>query len=86
MKITEVHGLRIFLYSILELIKKGKTESCQTIEDKLSEGIASFLYKKYVKEFNSLGFNCDYIDNINEYYKEFIGIADGEENKYCCFD
>ncbi len=84
MKIT-TNGLKIFLYVLLGLIKEGKKESCKTIEKKLSTGIATYLYYNYQNVFDNYGFNPDNIDDINEYYKDFINVADGNENrKYFC--
>ena len=80
---VKVHGLRLFLYALLQLIKDGKRESCAFVESKLSAGIASALREKYPTVFSE-SLSSDIINEIDQYYKKWSGCSDGEENKYAC--
>ena len=76
--------MKLFLYGVLELIKNQKSESCGIIEEQMRIGVASVLYSKYSKLFNGLGFHSDKCQEIDEYYKRYVGVVDGKENKYAC--
>ncbi len=76
-------GMRTFLYGLLELIKTEKIENTEIVSTKISDGIATYLYSKYKCEFDSVGFNLDNLECINEYYKSYSGI-DGTEGIYRC--
>ena len=80
----QVHGLRMFLYGVIELIKNNKIETVSAVEEKLSTGIAEYLYSKHTDTFDSIGFNTDCIESIDVFYKNFAGEADGAEGKYVC--
>lgn len=77
----KVNGLRMFLYGVLDLIKAGKSETCSFVEENLSTGIATALYKKYNDAFYNT-FNADYISEIDEYYKNAVGCVDGNEDRH----
>ncbi len=77
-----VSGMRMFLYAILKLIRQGKTEDSMLIQDKLSQGVASYLYQKYRIEFESL---CpDNLEELDMYYKQWNGVSDGKLEAYEC--
>lgn len=77
----KVNGLRMFLYGVLDLIKAGKSEACGFVDENLSTGIATALCKKYSATFDNT-FNADCISEIDEYYKNAIGCADGNEDRH----
>lgn len=80
-----VPGLRMFLYTVIDLILQGKSETCDDIEALLSKGIASKMYTSYTSFFEQTGFNKDCIPEVDEYYRKWSGIADGQEiRKYDC--
>lgn len=77
----KVHGLRMFLYGVLDLIKAGESETCSFVEENLRTGIATALYEKYNDIFYNT-FNADYISEIDEYYKNAVSCADGNGDKH----
>lgn len=80
-----VPGLRMFLYTMLDLITHGKSKPCTDVEDLLSHGIASKMYMSYPSFFEQNGFNRANIPQIDAYYKKWSGVADGQEmGKYGC--
>lgn len=80
-----VPGLRMFLYTVIDLILQGKSETCADIEALLPKGIATKMYTSYSAFFAQTGFNKDCIPEVDEYYKKWSGIADGQEmRKYNC--
>ena len=82
---NRVPGLRMFLSALIDLISEGKTETCTSMEEALSPGVASKLCASYRHAFEKSGFDLDNIDGINEYYKQWTGVANGEElRKYAC--
>lgn len=82
-----VHGLRCFLLTVLEMQNKNCRESCETIETYIAQGVASRLYSKYKEYFDRNGFNPDYMEGIDEYYKQWDECANGcEERKYAVSD
>ena len=84
MQKEQISGLRLFLYGVLELIKNQKSETCSFINSNLSSGIATALFNKYQTEFEHIHFNRDNIENVDDYYKTVIGVADGKINQYSC--
>ena len=47
-------------------------------------GIASILYARYPDIFSRVAFNPDKCHEIDEYYKDYAGVADGNEETYAC--
>lgn len=85
MENTSIHGLRMFLLTLLNMISNGKSERCDIIEDALGSGVATFLRNKYTDCF--CGAIDDSLTNLDNYYKRFSGCADGNEfRKYLCGD
>lgn len=85
MKKNKVQGLRIFLITVLGLISSGTKVSCGIIEDALSSGVATKLWSLHKSVFEENGFNEDYIHEVDEYFRQWAGIADGQEmRKYAC--
>ena len=76
--------MKLFIYGLLELIKNRVQEKCVTVEEYFSQGIASILYSKYSNVFDSVAFHPNYCKEIDEYYKNYTGIANGNEHKYAC--
>ena len=75
----------MFLFAVMDLIKDGKKESAIYVEEHISTGIASSLFKKYKNEFIQAGFSIDHVESIDNYYKEqYNGVADSLEHKYRC--
>lgn len=81
-----VNGLRMFLLVVLDLILSGEQISNIYIEDNLTGGIAKVLYEKYKTTFDKLGFNPDNIEVVNEYFRQYYGVADAQEHKYIKHD
>ena len=81
---SDVPGLRLFLYGVLELIKEQKKETCAFVEDNISKGIATVLYNKYTNTFNKCDFDSDKCKLIDEHFKTLIGVVDGKESTYFC--
>ena len=80
-----VPGMRVFLLTVLSLMSEGKHETCEKIECALPNGLASALYRSYEDSFKNNGFCADNLKAIDEYFKSFAGIPNGEENrKYAC--
>lgn len=80
-----IPGLRLFLYTVIDLISQGKAETCANMERLLSKGVASELYKPYISFFNQYGLYADNILQVDDYYKQWSGVADGQEmRKYGC--
>lgn len=80
-----VPGLRMFLYTVIDLILQGKSETCADIEAMLPMGIASKMYASYSAFFEQTGFNKECIPEVDKYYTKWSGIADGQEmRKYNC--
>ena len=67
--------------SVLDLIKNNELEKTVAIENKMSKGVASYLYSKYKKYFDTYYFNSESIEKIDAYYSNFIGFT---EEKYLC--
>lgn len=81
---TKIPGLRQFLLIVLEMVSDGKTEMCDEIEVALQEGIATKLYNSYPTYFQQ-AFNSDNIEFVDNYYKKWVGSANGAEyKKYSC--
>lgn len=80
-----VPGLRIFLYTMLDLILHGKSETCTDVETLLSHDIASKMYMSYTSFFEQNGFHRDNIPQIDEYYKQWSGVADYQEMRKYSF-
>ena len=81
----KVEGLRMFLITLIDFVSHGKKLTCEQAEEALSSGIASKLYVNFAADFERNGFNPDNIRNIDEYFKNKAGIADGNEfRKYTC--
>ena len=77
--------MKLFLYGLLELIKKGESETTVYVEEKIKGGIATTLYRKYSDVFNSVAFSVDSLKTVDEYFlKKYMGVADGLEHKYSC--
>lgn len=78
-------NLRIFLYALIDLISKGEKISCLEVEKMLDDGIATKLCKEYTTEFLKNYFTDEYIQYVDEYFKEWKGCADNQEiRKYDC--
>ena len=81
------HGLRLFLLTVLEMQMEGCRESCESIEAFISQGVASRLYSKYVKYYDSNGFNPDLVGGVDDYYMKWSGCVNGcAERKYAVSD
>ena len=78
------NGLKLFLFGIIELISKGRNESCTYIEDNISKGIATVLYRKYTADFDRCGFNVDRAEEVDAFYRNYAGVANGAEGKFGC--
>jgi len=78
----KVHGLRVFLLILLNLVADGKSETCKWVEDNISPGIATSLFKQYRKEFERVGMNTETIEEIDAYYRNWTGCLDGKEQQY----
>ena len=63
-----VHGLRMFLYAILDLIKKGEHESCENIEKTIGGSITGYMFKQYFSSFDGI-YNAGNNACIDEFYK-----------------
>ena len=50
----------------------------------MRNGIASILYSKHSKIFDSVAFDSDKCQEIDEYYKAYVGVTDGKEENYAC--
>ena len=75
----------MFLSILLDLVSKGDKVSCIEVEAALSSGVATKLYSSYNSFFEENGFNVDNIPPIDEYFRQWSGIADGKEmRKYAC--
>ena len=82
---NEIPSLRRFLFTLIDLISQGKKESCSQMEEALASGIATKLYSSYTSAFKNNNFNTDSISEIDEYFKQWSGISDGQEfRKYNC--
>lgn len=82
---SKVHGLRIFLITLLEMLEEGLHISCEEVEAGIADGIANMLLKKYSTYFERNGFSADSADNVDKYYSEVVGCAESEEErKYAC--
>ncbi len=83
MKGSKVLGLRLFLLTVLELISKGKKETCSYVEEAIKVGVATALSNKYPKIFNESNFVSDWAKSVDTYYKEqWSGYADNQKDKY----
>lgn len=77
--------LRLFLTSVCRVLKDGKTENCSCIEEQLQKGIATYLLDKYPHAFDRSGFNQDYTEEIDEYYRNCLYPISGDaDRKYDC--
>lgn len=83
-KREQVHGLRMFLYGVIELIKNNEIETVNVVEGKISTGVASYLYFKYPDAFEAVGFNGGDIDLIDGFFKKSDGLSDDADRKYLC--
>lgn len=80
-----VPGLRIFLYTVIDLISHGESKTCTYIEAQLCNGIAKKMYELYSCAFDQNNFNKDCIPEVDKFYKKMSGLADGQEmRKYGC--
>ncbi len=78
-------NIRIFLYTIIDLISQGISETCESVESLLKIGIASSLYSAHTSDFKRNNFCAEQIPKIDEYFKQWSGVADGcEMAKYGC--
>lgn len=78
-------SLRVFLYTIIDLISQGISESCKSVENLIKIGIASSLYSAHTSVFEQNNFSTEQISKIDEYFKQWLGVADGcEMTKYGC--
>lgn len=85
MDAKKVNGLKMFLMATIKMIASGEHESTNTIEAKISDGVASYLSKKYKDYYESLRFDYDNCESIDAYYmNKCIGCADGREGDYNC--
>lgn len=83
----KIPGMRLFLIVLIDLISQGETVKCTLIEEKIADGIASFVYKSFEKVFERYDFDLDNIVKIDDYFKQWSGVADEQEfRKYCCKD
>ena len=81
----KTHGLGLFLIVTVKMIASGEHESVETIEAKIAEGVSSYLVSHYKEYFESIYFDYDNCESIDEYYKnEWSGCADAKEEKYNC--
>ena len=79
--------LRVFLYTIIDLISQGISGNCKNIENLFKIGIASSLYSAYTSNFKQNNFCTEQIPEIDEYFKQWLGVADGSEmTKYGCVE
>lgn len=77
--------LKEFIGVLIELISQGESLSCEQAEKFLAEGIASKLNELYSTLFEENCIQFENLSEIDEYFKNFIGIADGNEiRKYNC--
>ena len=76
---NKIQGLRMFLSILLDLVSKGDKVSCIEVEAALSSGVATKLYSSYNSFFEENGYNVDNIPPIDEYFRQWSGIADGQE-------
>lgn len=80
-----IPGLRIFLYTVIDLIVQGESETCKDVETQLSNGVASELRALHPFAFDENELDPNNISEIDEYFKKWRGVADGEEmRKYGC--
>ncbi len=82
--ISTIHGMRLFLFGVLRLIKRQHFESTVDIEREISTGVATYLYEKYTSDFVDIGFNKSNLSAVDTYYMDWNGCADGKEGKYDC--
>lgn len=81
----KIPNLRVFLYTIIDLISQGISENCKSVENLLKIGIASSLYSAHASYFKQNNFCTEQIPKIDEYFKQWLGVADGcEMSKYGC--
>lgn len=64
----DVGGLKMFLFTVLDLIKSGKKETCQDIEDNIKVGITKYLVNKYEPYFSKY-YNSANNDSIDDFYR-----------------
>ncbi len=79
-----IAGLRIFLYVLLALIRQGTQENIHTVQDKLSIGVASYLYQQYEDIFNHYYFHTDNLEALDEYFRLWNDVSDDNLPKYDC--
>lgn len=75
-------GLPAFLLGVLCLSSQGKKESCKFISDNIPKGIASVLYEKYQRDFDRRAFSVNYLESVDEFFRQYDGCIDGNEYKY----
>ncbi len=80
----QVHGLRMFLYGVIELIKNGEIETVDILEEKILTGVASYLYFKYPDTFEAVGFDGSDVELVDAFFKKSIGLSDDADRKYLC--
>ncbi len=77
-------GLRLFLFSVLNLISNGKSVSCGEIQAALSTGLGTRLKQKFPDYFPD-GPDAEQLSEVDVYFRKWDGITDGNEaRKYCC--
>lgn len=84
MKNNFPHGLRMFLLTLLEMVKNGVEIPCNTVENAISSGIATYFWNNHQKYFELTEANFDNVEGIDQYYRKFTGVSDGKEFKYLC--
>lgn len=75
-------GLPAFLLGVLSLSSQGKKESCEFMKTNISKGIASALYEKYQRDFDRRAFSVNYLESVDEFFRQYDGCIDGNEHKY----
>lgn len=77
--------IKSFLYCLFRLLKDGAAESCSCVEERMSEGLANYLCKKYPDTFSDLGFDVNNAEIVDDYFRDLVGVADGNEyRKHDC--
>lgn len=77
-----IPGLRCFLLVLLKLITLGEEISVSDVDELLQKGAASCLSEQYKELFEDFGFSKTNYDDVDSFFKSYIGSVDDCEKKY----